>query len=143
MFFGEYQHAIDTKGRLILPAKFREELGEEFYMSKGPDSCIVVYTKEEWEKTSANLRNLNLSSREARAYMRQRFAGAAELSTDKQGRVLLPQNLRQFAKIDKNATIIGVASRVEIWATEVWEAYNDDPSLNFDEVFDKLDQIDY
>lgn len=143
MFFGEYQHSIDSKGRVILPAKFREELGEIFYMSKGPDSCIVVYTKEEWEKTSESLRQFNLSSREARAYMRQRFAGAAELSTDKQGRVLLPQNLRQSANIEKDVTIIGVSSRIEIWATEAWEAYNADPELNFDEIFDKLEQIDY
>ena len=114
MFIGEYQHTIDPKGRVILPAKFREELGEKFVVTKGLDNCLFVYPNEEWKNLEQKLRTLPLTSKEARAFIRFFFAGAAECEVDKQGRILIPSNLREHAKLDKELVIIGVSTRVEI-----------------------------
>lgn len=125
MLMGEYLHTIDTKGRLILPAKFREELGEVFIVTKGLDNCLFVYAKEEWAILEGKLKLLPLGKPEARAFVRFFFAGAAEVECDKQGRALLPPNLRDYAKLDKEIIILGVSNRVEVWSKPVWDAYND------------------
>ena len=124
MFMGEYQHSVDNKGRLILPAKFREELGERFIATKGLDNCLFVYAQAEWGILEGKLKQLPLAKPEARAFARFFFAGAAELECDKQGRVLLPNNLRDHAKIDRDVVVIGVSNRVEIWSKDTWEVYN-------------------
>jgi MraZ protein len=124
MFMGEYHHTIDIKSRLILPAKFREALGMKFIATKGLDNCLFVYTKEEWCVLEEKLKKLPLAKAEARAFVRFFFAGAAELEVDKQGRVLIPTNLREYAKLDKDVTVLGVATRIELWSTKVWEEYN-------------------
>jgi len=121
---GEYHHSLDPKGRLFLPAKFREDLGDKFIATKGLDGCLFVYTKEEWAILENKLKQLPLAKPEARAFLRFFFAGAAELESDKQGRVLIPNNLREHAQLDKDAVIVGVSSRVEIWSRQVWEDYN-------------------
>jgi MraZ protein len=123
---GEYLHSIDTKGRLILPAKFREELGECFIATKGLDNCLFVYPKEEWAILENKLKQLPLAKPEARAFVRFFFAGAAEMECDKQGRVLLPQNLREHAKLDKDVVVIGVSNRIEIWSKSLWDEYNEE-----------------
>lgn len=121
---GEYNHTIDTKGRMILPAKFRELLGQVFIATKGLENCLFVYTLSEWAILEEKLRQLPLSKPEARAFVRFFFAGAVEVECDKQGRILLPANLREYAKLDKNVVVIGVSSRVEIWDKDCWDEYN-------------------
>lgn len=125
MLMGEYLHTVDNKGRIILPAKFREELGDEFIVTKGLDNCLFVYGKQEWAILEEKLKRLPLAKPEARAFVRFFFAGAAELGCDKQGRVLLPNNLREYASLDKDVVVIGVSNRIEIWDSEAWEKYND------------------
>jgi MraZ protein len=121
---GEYSHTIDNKGRLIFPVKFRDALGEKFIATKGLDNCLFVYTQEEWAILENKLKQLPLAKPEARAFVRFFFAGAAELEADKQGRVLLPTNLREHARLDKDVIVIGVSSRIEIWGKEAWDEYN-------------------
>lgn len=124
VLMGEYQHNIDAKGRLILPAKLRAELGEKFIATKGLDTCLFVYGREEWAILEKKLKQLPLAKPEARAFVRFFFAGAAEMECDKQGRILLPPNLREYAGLDKDVVIIGVSNRAEIWSKEAWEDYN-------------------
>ncbi len=138
MFIGEYQHTLDDKGRIIMPSKFREELGEEFVMTKGLDNCLFVYPKDEWIILEEKLKTLPLTNRDARAFVRFFFAGASECALDKQGRVLIPPNLREHSKLDKDAVVIGVATRMEIWSKEEWDAYNDDDNLSYDSIAEKM-----
>ncbi len=122
MFMGEYNHTIDTKGRLIVPSKFREALGDEFVVTKGLDGCLFVYDNTEWAAFEEKLKGLPLTNKDARAFVRFFLAGAATVEVDKQGRILLPSVLREFAQITKDAVLVGVASRIEIWSREKWEA---------------------
>jgi len=124
VFMGEYLHTIDNKGRLTFPVKFREGLGETFIATKGLDNCLFVYTQEEWAILEEKLKKLPMAKPEARAFVRFFFAGAAEVQCDKQGRVLLPPNLREYARLDKDVIVIGVSSRIEIWGKEAWDEYN-------------------
>jgi MraZ protein len=141
LFIGEYQHTIDSKGRVIMPAKFREELGEKFVVTKGLDNCLFVYPYEEWKNLEQKLRTLPLTSKEARAFIRFFFAGAAECETDKQGRILIPSNLREHASLEKEISIIGVSTRVEIWNREAWEAYNGESSLDQEAIIEKMAEL--
>lgn len=138
MFIGEYQHTLDEKGRIIMPSKFREGLGQEFVMTKGLDNCLFVYPKSEWKVLEEKLRTLPLTNKDARAFIRFFFSGATECILDKQGRVLIPQNLREHSKLEKDAVIIGVSSRIEIWSKEEWADYNDDDSLSYDNIAEKM-----
>ena len=121
MFMGEYNHTIDAKGRLIIPSKFREVLGDEFVVTKGMDGCLFVYDNEEWQAFEEKLRSLPITNKEARQFARFFLAGAAEVEVDKQGRILVPNILREFAQISKDVVLIGVASRIEIWSKERFE----------------------
>lgn len=141
MFIGEYQHTLDTKGRIIIPSKFREELGEEFVMTKGLDNCLFVYPKKEWAILEEKLKTLPLTNRDARAFIRFFFAGASEGVLDKQGRVLIPSNLREHSKLDKDAVVIGVSTRMEIWSKEEWDAYNNDDNLSYDSIAEKMAEL--
>ncbi len=141
MFIGEYQHTIDSKGRVILPAKFREELGEKFVVTKGLDHCLFVYPNEEWSNLEKKLRTLPLTSRDARAFIRFFFAGAAECGVDKQGRILIPANLRQHAGLNRDLAIIGVSTRVEIWDRDAWDAYNNESSLDQDKIVEHMAEL--
>lgn len=132
MFMGEYTHSIDIKGRVIVPAKFRDDLGEHFVVTKGLDGCLFVYDNKEWAAFEEKLKTLPLTNKEARAFVRFFLAGAATVEVDKQGRILLPNVLREFAKLDKEAVLVGVGSRVEIWSKENWEETAD---------FDDVDEI--
>ena len=107
MLMGEYAHTIDAKGRVILPADFRAELGESFVITKGLDNCLFVYGQEEWASLSAKLRELPLAKSEARAFVRFFFSGARQLECDRQGRFLVPGNLRQYALLEKDVVLIG------------------------------------
>jgi len=121
MFKGEYNHTIDEKGRLIIPAKFREELGNEFVVTRGLDGCLFGYNNSEWEVFEGKLRALPLTNKDARAFQRYMLAGAASVEIDKQGRILLPQSLRTFAGLEKDVVLIGVAGRIEIWNKDIYE----------------------
>lgn len=123
VFMGEYRHNLDDKGRLFIPARFRDDLGPRFVITKGLDRCLFLYSGREWEGMEEKLRQLPLTSAEARAFSRFFFAGASDSEPDRQGRIVLPQVLRDYAGIVKEAVIIGVASRVEIWALEQWRSY--------------------
>ncbi len=121
MFMGEYNHTIDAKGRLIVPSKFREALGDTFVVTKGLDGCLFVYDNKEWNAFEEKLKSLPLTNKEARQFARFFLAGAAEVEVDKQGRILVPNILREFAQISKDVVLIGVASRIEIWSKERFE----------------------
>ncbi len=120
MFMGEYNHTIDAKGRLIVPAKFREQLGSEFVVTKGLDGCLFVYSNEEWKHIEDKFREIPLTTKDARKFSRFFFAGAAVCEVDKQGRILLPVNLREYAAIEKDVVSVGVLNRVEIWSKDRW-----------------------
>ena len=117
MFMGEYQHNIDSKGRLIVPAKFREGLGTVFVITKGLDNCLFVYTNDEWKVFEEKIKKLPLTNKDVRKFVRFFFSGAIECETDNQGRVMIPQNLREYAGIKKEVISIGVSNRIEIWST--------------------------
>ena len=121
MFMGEYNHTIDAKGRLIIPAKFREVLGDEFVVTKGMDGCLFVFDNSEWQVFAEKLRSLSMIDKEVRQFTRFFLAGAASVEVDKQGRILLPSVLRDFAGITKDTVLIGVGSRIEIWSKDRWE----------------------
>ena len=121
MFMGEYNHTIDAKGRLIVPSKLREALGDTFVVTKGLDGCLFVYDNKEWNAFEEKLKSLPLTNKEARQFARFFLAGAAEVEVDKQGRILVPNILREFAQISKDVVLIGVASRIEIWSRERFE----------------------
>ena len=141
MFIGEYQHTIDPKGRVIIPAKFRDTLGESFVVTKGLDNCLFIYPNEEWQNLERKLRTLPLTSRDARAFTRFFFAGATEFQLDKQGRILIPSNLRGYANLDKDIVIIGVSTRIEIWSNDVWDNYNDEANLDHDAIVERMSEL--
>lgn len=124
MFMGEYNHSIDAKGRIIVPAKFREELGEEFVVTLGLDGCLFVYPDTEWQSFVEKLKSLP-GNREARQLQRYFLAGAVTCEADKQGRILIPSKLREHAQLEKDVVFVGVLGKIEIWSRERWEANND------------------
>ena len=128
MIKSEYNHTLDTKGRLIIPAKFRETLGEEFVISKGMDGCLFVYAGDDWNAFEQKLTSLPLINKEARQFARFFLAGAATVEVDKQGRILLPPVLREYANLTKDVVLVGVLSRVEIWDKDRWQenTYDED-----------------
>ena len=130
MFMGEYNHTVDAKGRLIVPSKFREQLGDEFVVTKGLDGCLFVYENTEWKALEEKLHALPLTNANARKFSRFFLAGATTCEVDKQGRILLPAVLRDFAKIDKDAVLVGVGSRIEIWSKELWIQANTYDDMN-------------
>ena len=130
MFMGEYNHTIDAKGRLIIPAKFREVLGDEFVVTKGMDGCLFVFDNSEWQVFAEKLRSLPMIDKEVRQFTRFFLAGAASVEVDKQGRILLPAHLREFAGLEKDVVLVGVGSRVEIWSKDKWEAMNSDADMD-------------
>ncbi len=124
-FMGVYKHTIDKKGRVAIPAKLREGLGNAFIVTKGLDKCLFLYTCEGWEKMVKNdLQGLSMGNKSARDYKRALFSSAGLVEPDKQGRILIPQNLREYARLKEDAFVVGVDDRVEIWAGETWDVYS-------------------
>lgn len=138
MFMGEFQHSVDAKGRLIIPAKLRDGLGERFIATKGLDKCLFVFPQKEFEAISEKLRGLGMGTSAARAFNRLFFSGATECELDPQGRILLPANLREYAAIEKDCVIVGVENRVEIWAQERWASYSEEADELYTEIAEKL-----
>lgn len=142
MYIGEYTHSIDDKGRVIMPSKFREELGVKFYVTKGMEGCIFVYDEVEWKRLEEKTKNLKLTSKKARQFERLFYAPARELEFDKQGRFVIPQNLRDYAKIEKEASIIGVSSRIEIWNKNKYEEYISGSEMDYDSITEDFEDLD-
>lgn len=138
MLIGQYEHTIDSKKRLALPAKFRGELGDKIIITRGIESCLVVYTEKEWKIFSERLSSLTISQAEARSFTRMILAGAMEVSFDKLGRILVPDYLKNYAGLKKNVYICGLASRLEIWDAEKWEEYKKKAEKGVDEIVSKL-----
>jgi MraZ protein len=138
VFLGEYQHSLDPKGRITIPAKFRDQLGAKFIATKGLDNCIFLYQMEEWKRIEEKLHALPFTRADVRSFARFFFSGAAEVDVDKQGRVLLPNNLREYAGIDKDLIIIGVGSRVEIWANHRWADYTETTASSYESLAESL-----
>lgn len=137
MLIGEYYHNIDAKGRIILPSKFRSELGERFIVTKGFDGCLYGYSVTEWNAIEEKIKTLPLvTGKDARNFTRFFFSSAIECEIDSQGRILISQNLREFASLQKEIVIIGVSSRIEIWSKEKWEEYNS--SQDSDDIAEKM-----
>ncbi|GFH95711.1 transcriptional regulator MraZ [Lachnospiraceae bacterium] len=130
MFMSEYNHTVDAKGRLIVPSKFREQLGDEFVVTKGMDGCLFVYANDDWNAFEQKLTSLPLINKEARKFARFFLAGAAQVEVDKQGRILLPANLREFASLEKDVVLVGVGSRIEIWSRENWVNMDADSDMD-------------
>jgi MraZ protein len=141
MFIGEYQHTLDSKNRVIMPSKFREKLGDSFVMTKGLDNCLFIYSSKEWEIVEDKLKSLPMTNKDARAFVRYFFAGACECDLDKQGRILMPNHLKDYAKIDKDLVIIGVSTRIEIWSREEWNKFNSDANISYEDVAEKMSQL--
>ncbi len=143
MFFGEYQHTLDAKGRMFVPAKFRDELGEKFIVTIGLDRCLFVFPMETFMVYKEKLDAISLANRDAREFTRFFFAGACECELDKQGRIMLPAKLRQYAKLEKDATVVGVSGRVEIWDKESWESTHSIENFSPDEFSEKMELLGF
>lgn len=141
MFMGEYQHNLDAKGRLIVPSRFRDELGERFVITKGLDKCLFVYPQSEWKIFEEKLKTLPITNAGARKFVRFFFAGAAECEPDAQGRIIIPSNLREYADIKKEVVSIGMANRLEIWNKENWVEYNDVENFVDSELAEKMSEL--
>lgn len=136
MLMGEYSHSLDTKGRLIMPAKLRQDIGDKFILTKGLDGCLFVFSQTEWNNFEEKLKGLPLSDKNARNFVRFFLSGATECEIDKQGRFLIPTNLRISANLEKDAIIIGVGTRIEIWNKETWEKC--DEEISADEIAENM-----
>ena len=142
MFYGEFQHSIDRKGRLILPAKFREAAKshfiEKFFVTRGLDNCLFMFSEEEWKTQESKFKSVSFTKAESRKFNRLYFSGAVEVSFDTQGRILLPQYLKDYAQIKKDVFIVGVSNRIEIWARDKWVEFYGNSRQSFEEIAEKL-----
>ena len=141
MFIGEYEHNVDAKGRAIMPAKLREDIGDKFIITKGLDGCLFAYSQTEWANFEEKLKALPLAQKNARNFVRFFLSGAVEREIDKQGRFLIPLNLREHANLDKEIVIIGVGTRLEIWNRDTWQKYSDDESISADEIAENMTML--
>ena len=139
MLIGEYTHTIDVKGRVNFPVKLLRHFGESFIVTRGLDNCLFVYSAEEWGRLEEKINAMPLSK--ARALQRFLFAGAVEVEPDRQGRILIPQNLREYAGLEKDVVVIGASDRAEIWDAARWAADNED--LTSDQMAELMDSLNF
>ncbi len=139
MLIGEYEHSLDAKGRLIMPAKLRQDMGEKFIVTKGLDGCLFAFSQNEWLNFETKLKSLPLSDKNARNFVRFFLSGATECELDKQGRFLIPSNLRISAKLEKETIIIGVGTRLEIWDKSTWAKCDED--ISADEIAENMTML--
>lgn len=137
MFMGEYHHTIDEKGRLTIPSKLRDQLGDKFVITRGLDNCLFVYREDEWANIISKYKELP-NTRDARNFMRFFLSGATVCEFDKQGRVNIPSPLATFADLEKDCVIIGVNDRLEIWSSDRWSQFITDNEEDFSDIADKL-----
>ena len=138
MFMGEYHHTIDEKGRLIIPSKFREELGEKFIITRGIENCLFVYSLSSWEKITQRLESLPFTKKDARQFVRFFLSGATTAEFDKQGRVNVTSPLISYADLQKDCVVIGTGDRLEIWSQENWNAFFESASSNMSDIAENL-----
>ena len=140
MLMGEYEHTLDAKGRISMPAKLRKDMGDTFILTKGLDGCLFAFSEEEWLNFETKLKTLPLSDKNARNFVRFFLSGATECEIDKQGRFLIPNNLRTAANLNKEAVVIGVGTRLEIWDKAIWQSK--DAAISADEIAKNLTMLD-
>lgn len=141
MFIGEYQHSVDGKGRLAIPVKFRRELQKGAVVTKGFDHCLFVFTASEFRKLAERLAAAPISKSDARAFSRFMFAGAMEVKTDRQGRVLLPDYLRKYANVGEEVIVTGLMNRIEIWDSRAWEKYRSKMEKDSDRIAERMSDL--
>jgi len=145
VFMGEHQHSLDKKGRLIIPSKFREILTEKyedkFVITRGLDNCLFLYPPDEWREIERKIKSLSMLKRESRAFKRFLISGAVECVLDKQGRIMIPVNLRHYARIEKDIVLIGAAEKIEIWSKENWQVYSKKAEESFEEIAQELGEF--
>lgn len=141
MFIGEYAHTIDEKGRLSIPASFRRELAGGVVVTRGLDGCLFVYPRAEWETLAAKVSQLPLAGKQSRAFARLMLAGARDADTDSQGRVMIPEYLRQFASLGKHVIVAGLYNRIEVWDEDSWNEYRQATEANSDEIAEAMAQL--
>ncbi len=142
MFYGEYEHTIDRKGRLILPSRFRDTCHdqglERFFLTRGLDMCIFMFSEQEWAVQEKKFKNLSFTKREARHFNRLFFSGAVDVMPDKQGRFVIPSYLKTYAHIEQRVVVIGVSSRIEIWAEDVWRKFYQESNSAFEDIAENM-----
>lgn len=142
MFYGEYLHTLDNKSRLIIPAKFRDTIGEmcvdKFFITRGLDECLFMFPESEWKTQEAKFKSMPLTKREARKFNRLFFAGAVEAVPDKQWRVLIPDYLKEYAQLSKSVMVVGVSNRIEIWSKDKWQDFYKSSKQNYEEIAENL-----
>lgn len=138
MFMGEYHHTIDEKGRIIIPSKFREELGEKFIITRGIENCLFVYSLESWKNITDKLESLPFTKKDARQFVRFFLSGATPAEFDKQGRVNITSPLITYANLQKDCVVIGTGDRLEIWSQEDWNAFFDSAASNMSDIAENL-----
>ena len=141
MLIGEYEHSLDVKGRLILPAKIREDMGEKFIVTKGLDGCLFGFSQTEWANFEEKLKTLPLTNKNSRAFVSFFLSGATVCEIDKQGRFLIAGNFSEYANLEKDAVIIGVGTRIEIWNKDKWKSYNSDENISADEIAENMTML--
>ena len=138
---GEYNHTVDTKGRLIIPSKFREALGDNFVITKGLDGCLFAYDNAGWSVFEEKLGTMPISRKDPRMFVRHFLAGAAEVEVDKQGRVLVPAKLREYAELVKDVVLVGAAGHIEIWSQEKWTALEEEAEESMEDIAERMDDL--
>jgi len=142
MFYGEYDHAIDRKGRLIIPAKFRQVFHanniDTLFLTRGLDGCLFLFTEPEWRMAEAKFKQVSFTKAEGRKFNRLFFSGAVEVQLDRLGRLLIPKHLKEFAKITQEVVVVGVANRMEIWAKDQWQQFYESSRQSFEEVAERI-----
>ena len=138
MLIGEYEHSLDSKGRLIMPAKIREDIGDKFIITKGLDGCLFGFSQNEWNNFQEKLKTLPLTNKNARDFVRFFLSGAMECEIDKQGRFLISANLREYSELNKEVVITGVGTRIEIWDKDKWKKYNSEENISADQIAENM-----
>jgi len=142
MFYGEYEHSLDKKGRFIIPSKFREVAKnnyiEKFFVTRGLDKCLFMFGEEEWKSQESKFKNLSFTKKESRSFNRLFFSGTTEVEFDKQGRILIPKYLKDYAGIKRDVMLIGVSNRMEIWSKEIWQEFYKTQQGSFEEIAERL-----
>jgi len=142
MFYGEFEHSLDKKGRVIMPSKFRQAIKdnyiEKLFLTRGLDECIFLFPEEEWKQQEAKFRAIPFTKMEGRKFNRLFFSGAVDTFPDKQGRILMPKYLKEYAKIQKDIMVVGVSSRIEIWSKDKWKDFYGSSKESFEEIAEKI-----
>ncbi len=142
MFYGEYKHNIDIKGRLVLPSKFRDTCRdheiETFFLTRGLDNCIFMFSESEWHLQEQKFKNMSFTKKESRIFNRMFFSGAVDVNPDKQGRFIIPQYLKEYASIKRETMILGVSNRIEIWDNKVWNDFYKSSDSSFEQIAENL-----